>query len=220
MQIGILGVGNIGATPHPTAQRRRAPGEGRELPRPGDHPGRPARLQRTGCPRLRGFADVEALILSVPLERIPELRPLVDDLPANAVLLDTSNYYPMRDGNIAALDEGQVESLWVTEQLGGRTVVKAWNAIGARSFITKATTAGSPDRLAIPVAADSDTDRALGISLVQDTGFDGFDAGTLAESWRQQPGAPSYCTNLTSSQLAVALAATVATRSPREVTSP
>jgi 8-hydroxy-5-deazaflavin:NADPH oxidoreductase len=121
----------------------------------------------------------------------------------------------MRDGNIAALDEGQVESLWVTEQLGGRTVVKAWNAIGARSFITKATTAGSPDRLAIPVAADSDTDRALGISLVQDTGFDGFDAGTLAESWRQQPGAPSYCTNLTSSQLAVALAATVATRSPR-----
>jgi len=53
------------------------------------------------------------------------------------------------------------------------------------------------------------------MSLVEDTGFDGFDAGTLADSWRQQPGAPSYCTDLTRAELSAALSAAVATRSPR-----
>jgi predicted dinucleotide-binding enzyme len=139
----------------------------------------------------------------------------VDDLPAGAVLLDTSNYYPMRDGQIASLDDGQVESRWVAEQLGGRPLVKAWNAITAGPFATKATGAGSPDRLAIPVAADADDDRALGISLVEDTGFDGFDAGPLAESWRQQPGTPAYCTDLTRDELRAALAAAVPGRAPR-----
>jgi MatE len=32
------------------------------------------------------------------------------------------------------------------------------------------------------------TDREVGMALVEDTGFDAFDAGTLAESLRQQPG--------------------------------
>ena len=79
----------------------------------------------------------------------------------------------------------------------------------------KARPAGSTDRIAIPVAADAQTDRELGMSLVDDTGFDGFDAGPLTQSWRQQPGAPAYCTDLTRDQLPVALAAADAARSPR-----
>jgi predicted dinucleotide-binding enzyme len=128
-------------------------------------------------------------------------------------LLDTSNYYPMRDGNIAALDRGQVESLWVSEHLG-RPVVKAWNAITANSFNTKNAAAGSPERIAIPVAADSDDARAVGLSLVDDTGFDGFDTGALRESWRQQPGTPAYCTDLTRDELKTALDAAVPGRAP------
>jgi predicted dinucleotide-binding enzyme len=42
--------------------------------------------------------------------------------------------------------------------------------------------AGSPDRIALPVAADADRDRKVGVTLVEDTGFYAFDAGTLAES--------------------------------------
>lgn len=55
-----------------------------------------------------------------------------------AVIIDTSNYYPHRDGNIAALDHGQVESFWVSAQFG-RPVTKAWNAIPTGSFAAKAT---------------------------------------------------------------------------------
>jgi predicted dinucleotide-binding enzyme len=44
------------------------------------------------------------------------------------------------------------------------------------------------------------------MALVDDTGFDGVDAGTLAESWRQQPGTPAYCRDLDADGLRAALA--------------
>ena len=120
--------------------------------------------------------------------------------------MDTSNYYPHRDGKIDAIEAGQVESAWVVELLG-RAIVKAWNAIGSDSFARKAKPSGSPDRIAIPVAADREQDRKVGMQLVQDTGFDAFDAGSIADSWRQQPGAPAYCTDLTAAEMGAALAA-------------
>jgi predicted dinucleotide-binding enzyme len=107
-----------------------------------------------------------------------------------------------------------VESLWVAEQVG-RPIVKAWNSILADSFAKKGRPAGSPGRVALPVAADRETDRKVGMALVEDTGFDAFDAGTLAESWRQQPGAPCYCTDLAREEMPAALAAAERPRLPR-----
>ncbi|MFF7544484.1 hypothetical protein ACFZCU_12830 [Streptomyces canus] len=45
------------------------------------------------------------------------------------------------------------------------------------------------------------------MSLVDDTGFDPYDAGVLADPWRQQPMGPAYCTELTLDELPAALAA-------------
>ena len=148
--------------------------------------------------------DVDVVIISIPLIRIRDIKPLIASVPAEVVVIDTSNYYPMRDGRIDAIDSGQVESLWVVEQLG-RPVAKAWNAIGSDSLARKGKTPGSADRLAIPVAADRERDRSVAMALVDDSGLDPFDAGSLAESWRQQPGAPSYCTDLTRDELIAAL---------------
>jgi predicted dinucleotide-binding enzyme len=61
------------------------------------------------------------------------------------------------------------------------------------------------DRIAIPVAADNDHDRKVTMSLVNDTGLDAVDAGPLADSWRQQPGAPVYCTDPSSAEIGSAL---------------
>jgi 8-hydroxy-5-deazaflavin:NADPH oxidoreductase len=159
-------------------------------------------------------ADVDVVILSIPLNRLPGIAPLIAAVPADTVIIDTSNYYPARDGRIEAIEAGQVESLWVSEELG-RPVVKAWNAIGSDSFARKGKPAGSPDRIAIPVAADADRDRKVGMALVEDTGFDAFDAGTLAGSWRQQPGAPCYCTDLTREEMPAAHAAAERARLPK-----
>lgn len=41
---------------------------------------------------------------------------------------------------------------------------------------------------------------------MNDAGFDGIDAGSLSESWRQQPGTPAYCTDLGADELRRALA--------------
>ncbi|WP_228000066.1 hypothetical protein [Mycolicibacterium sp. P1-5] len=50
--------------------------------------------------------------------------------------------------------------------------------------------------------------------LVENTGFDAFDAGVLADSWRQQPGSPAYCTDLTLEEMPAALAAAEKDRLP------
>lgn len=206
MKIGILGAGSIGAT---LATKLSRAGHEVKIANSRGPETIDSEIVAAGARAVEAadvVTDIEALIISVPLSRIPAIRPLIANLPSDAAILDTSNYYPMRDGQIQALDEGQVESVWVTEQLG-RPVTKAWNAIGAGSFEAKGTAPGDPDRIAIPVAADREADKAIAMRLVEDTGFDAIDSGPLADSWRQQPGAPAYCTDLTRDEIPDALAA-------------
>jgi 8-hydroxy-5-deazaflavin:NADPH oxidoreductase len=214
MKIGILGVGHIGKT---LVQKLSAAGHGVKVANSRGPETIDADVLAFGGRAVsapEAVVDVDVVILSIPLNRLPELAPLIAKVPSEAVVIDTSNYYPQRDGRINAIEAGQVESLWVAEQLG-RPIVKAWNAIGSESLAKKGTPAGSPDRIAIPVAADREADRKVGMALVEDTGLDAFDAGTLAESWRQQPGTPCYCTDLTRDGMPAALAAADAARSPK-----
>jgi 8-hydroxy-5-deazaflavin:NADPH oxidoreductase len=214
MKIGILGAGHIGKT---LALKLSAVGHDVKVANSRGPETIEADALASGANAVssaEAVKDVDVVILSIPLNRIPSVAPLVADLPAEKVVIDTSNYYPFRDSKIDAIEAGQVESLWVAEQLG-RPVVKAWNSIGSDSFARKGTAPGSPGRIALPVAADREADRKVGMQLVEDTGFDAFDADTLAESWRQQPGAPCYCTDLTKEELPNALASAERARLPK-----
>ena len=214
MRIGILGFGHIGKT---LVERLSAAGHDVKVANSrGAHTIEAAVLASGGraVSAADAMADVDVVILSIPLDRIPGIAPLFTSVSGETLVIDTSNYYPLRDGRIDAIEAGQAESLWVAEQLG-RPVVKAWNSIGSDSFGRKGKPTGSPDRIALPVAADRDADRSVGMALVEDTGFDAFDAGTLAESWRQQPGAPCYGTDLTREEMPSALAGADAARLPK-----
>lgn len=158
--------------------------------------------------------DVDAIVLSIPMARLPEIAGLMATVPAHVAVLDTSNYYPMRDDKIAALDDGQVESLWVSERIG-RTVVKAWNAVLWGSFSDKGLPAGSPGRIAIPVASNDPAAKKIGMELVEATGFDAIDVGSLEDSWRFQPGNPAFCTDLSAEDLRRALPMADSTLAPR-----
>jgi predicted dinucleotide-binding enzyme len=158
--------------------------------------------------------DVDVVILSIPFHRILDVAPLVAGLPSETVIIDTGNYYPFRDTRIEPIEAGQVETVWVAERLG-RPIAKAWNSIVSDSLARRGRTKGTPNRVALPVAADRETDRQVAMALVEDTGFDAFDAGALADSWRQQPGSPSYCTDLTAAELPSALASAEAARLPK-----
>lgn len=214
MKIGIIGAGHIGKT---LSRKLSAAGHAVKVANSRGPETIGADILSSGARAVtapEAVADVDVVILSIPLNSIPKIAPLIRTLPSQTIIIDTSNYYPMRDGRIDAIEVGQVESPWVAEQLG-RTIVKAWNAIGSASLAEKGVASGNPGRIAIPVAADRYEDRQAVISLVEDTGFDGFDAGPLAESWRQQPGAPGYCTDLTRKEMPAALASAEAARLPR-----
>jgi predicted dinucleotide-binding enzyme len=214
MKIGILGTGNIGRT---LIQRLIAAEHRVTFANSRGPETIHADIVRLGGRAVtagKAVQDVDIVILSVPLNRIPQIAPLLAELPSDTLVIDTSNYYPQRDGVIDAIEGGQVESLWVAGQLG-RPVAKAWNTISANSFATKSKPVGSVGRIAIPVAADNDHHRKVAMALVEDTGLDAVDAGSLARSWRQQPGTPCYCTDLTREELPGALAAADAARAPK-----
>ncbi|MEU1191269.1 NAD(P)-binding domain-containing protein [Streptomyces sp. NPDC005859] len=148
----------------------------------------------------------DVIVLATPFGVAGKLAAPLASVPAETVVIDTSNYYPHLSGQIEAVDNGEVESVWNAKQVG-RPVVKAWNAALAETQRTRGVPAGTPGRLAIPVAGDSEEARRVAMQLVDDTGFDPYDAGTLADSWRQQPNSPAYCTELTLDELPAALAA-------------
>ncbi|WP_075004348.1 NADPH-dependent F420 reductase [Stigmatella aurantiaca] len=205
LKIGILGAGTIGKT---LARKLAAAGHDVKVANSRGPETIDAETVATGAKAVtaaEAVQGVDVVILSTPPTALIKIASLLTTLPAETVVMDTSNYHPFRDGRIAAIDAGQVESLWVVEQLG-RPIVKAWNSLVTDSLVNKGRPAGSPGRIALPVAADRERDRRIGMRLVEDTGFDAVDAGTLAESWRQQPGAPSYCTDLTREELPAALA--------------
>ena len=214
MKIGILGTGHIGATLVKTlsAEGHQVKVANSRGPETIDR-----ELLASGAQAVttqEALSDVDAVIISIPLNRITDVAPLIAALPEETVVIDTSNYYPFRDDRIEAIEAGQVESLWVAEQLG-RPIAKAWNAIGSASLATKGQRAGAPNRMAIPVAADRERDREVAMALVEASGFDAFHSGSLADSWRQQPGAPAYCTDLTREEMGPALAAAERARLPK-----
>jgi hypothetical protein len=75
-------------------------------------------------------------------------------------------------------------------------VVKAFNTIGPASLASLGKPAGAAGRAVIPVAGDDPAAKSAVLELADQLGFDGLDAGPLAESWRQQPGTPIYTTDL------------------------
>ena len=112
------------------------------------------------------------------------------------VVIDTGNYYPsLRDGAIPALEQSGIDSLWVEEQLG-IAVVKVFNSILATSINNLGRPKGDINRIAIAVSGDDAKAKEIVFKLVDDLGFDPFDIGTIAQSWKQQPGTPVYCRDI------------------------
>jgi 8-hydroxy-5-deazaflavin:NADPH oxidoreductase len=206
MRIGILGAGRIGGT---LASRLSAGGHTVKLANSRGPETIRELAEAAGATAVHAAAaveDAEVVITSVPFPRVPSLREVALKTPENAIFVDTSNYFSFKDGVIRAVEEGQVESEWVQEQLG-RPTVKAWNNILAGSFASKVTPPRTPGRIALAVAGDDAAFKATAMELVDTTGFDPIDAGSIADSWRQQPGTPAYCTDLTADELRGALAA-------------
>ncbi len=138
-------------------------------------------------------ADVDVIVLAIPYGRVGELPA---GRFAGKVVIDATNYYPRRDGHVAALDDGSTTSSeLVAGQLPGARVVKAFNTIYFQRLRAEGRPAAPADgRLAIPVAADDGAAKRQVSELIDELGFTPVDNGPLADGRRQQPGTPVYNT--------------------------
>jgi predicted dinucleotide-binding enzyme len=205
MKIGIIGAGHIGST-----LTRRLTALGHEVFVANSRG--PETLSKlageTGATPVtsrEAARSGEVVVVTIPEGRVPDLPDdLFAEVPDNVVVVDTGNYYPRRDGRIEEIEGGMTESRWVSKQLG-RSVVKAFNNIRAQHLMELGRPKGDPDRIALPVAGDDERAKSVVSGLVEDLGFDPVDAGSLDETWRQQPGTPVYAADLNAKGIRQAL---------------
>jgi predicted dinucleotide-binding enzyme len=196
MRIGIIGAGQIGGT---LTRRLSKLGHTVFVANSRGPKTLASLAQETGAQAVtvaEAAHGGEVVVVTIPEAKVRNLpKNLFEDVPDNVVVVDTGNYYPrQRDGRIEEIEAGMPESRWVATQLG-RSLVKAFNNIYAQHLMDLGRPAGAPGRIALPIAGDDSRAKAIVMELLDELGFDGVDAGSLDESWRQQPGTPVYATD-------------------------
>jgi predicted dinucleotide-binding enzyme len=193
MKIGIIGSGFIGGT---LVRRLTALGHEVRFSNSRDPETLAELASETGATAVwaaDAAQDADLVILSIPQKNVPDLAAgIAGTRKPGAPIIETNNYYPQqRDGLIEDIEGGTPESVWVSQQLG-EPVIKAFNGIWYKHLLEKGVPAGADKRIALPIAGDDAESKKLVFSVIDELGFDPVDAGSLAESWRQQPGTPVY----------------------------
>lgn len=205
MKIGIIGAGHIGQALTRAAVRNghvvmlansRGPQTLTDLA---------AELQSERGTTAQAAAFGDVAIVSIPYKAIFELDPAEF---SGSIVLDTTNYYPARDGTIARLDKHEATTSDLLQQHLGSSarVVKFFNAIMDVDIPACALPRGSPTRRALPIAGDDAQAKRVASVLVDQFGYDPVDAGTLADSWRFERAMPAYCLPFDARELSAALA--------------
>jgi predicted dinucleotide-binding enzyme len=190
--IGLIGSGNIGST-----VARLAIDAGHDVVLSNSRgPDTLSELVEHLGPKARAATSVEAaaagdiVVVTVPLKAYLEVP--VEPLRGK-VVIDTNNYYPQRDGNIAELDD---ESTTVSELLQAHLpesrVVKAFNNIYFKHLGSLQRPASDPERSVLAIAGDDDDAKKQVTDFFDSIGYDAFDVGPLAEGWRYQRDTAAY----------------------------
>ncbi|WP_321998966.1 NADPH-dependent F420 reductase [Priestia megaterium] len=202
MRFGIIGAGSIGSIISKKLVKnghdvKIADARGIERLEGKELAGTPVRVEDA-------IKNIEVLIISLPMEAMSSIRNIIDQVEEEVIIVDTSNYYPFRDGKIEEIENGMVESVWVSNQLG-RPIIKAFNNLLAHTLENEGTPEGTSGRIAIAIAGNDLSQKQVIMDVVNELGFDAVDSGSLSDSWRQQSGTPAYCTELTKDELTNAL---------------
>ena len=215
MNIGIIGAGQIGGT---LTRRLTALGHKVFVANSRGPESLAGLARETGATPVtvdEAARNRDIVIVTIPEKNIPKLPDdLFKGVSDEVIVIDTGNYYPQqRDGRIDGIEEGVTESRWVSQQLR-RPVVKTFNNIYADHLLRLGRPSGTSGRIALPVAGDDREAKARVIDLLDELGFDGVDAGTIDESWKQQPGTPVYANDFDADGVKKALSQATKDRKP------
>ncbi|RYI97925.1 MAG: NADP oxidoreductase, partial [Actinomycetales bacterium] len=190
--IGLIGAGNIGSTVARLAVQAGYDvvlSNSRGPETLGDLVAELGERARAATPEEAAAAG-DVVVVTIPLGAI-------DQVPAEPlrgkVVIDTNNYYPQRDGQIAALDDESTTTAELLQaHLPESKVVKGFNNINYGALRELARPQGDPERSVLAMAGDDAEAKATVAKVFDDLGYDAHDAGPLSEGWRFQRDLPAY----------------------------
>jgi hypothetical protein len=195
-KIGIVGSGHIGGTLGTLFAKA-----GYEVFFSSRHPEALESLAREAGPKARagtvheaiGFGDV--ILMSLPMKAFPELDAAAKEALKGKIVIDTSNPYPERDGEIA--EEAQREpggtGPFVARLLPGARIVRAFNTVYFEDLGKTVNKKG--ERIGIPIASDDEEGLAAAMELAGNVGLEPVVVGGLATSKMFDVGTAVYATS-------------------------
>jgi predicted dinucleotide-binding enzyme len=145
------------------------------------------------------FGDV--VMLTVPVNAMPDLARDLAPLLAGKVVIDTGNAYEKRDGDAAraATAHPAGSAGWAAALFPKARWVKAFNTVYFKVLESEAHREG--DRVGIPLASDDRDAMDTVAGLVRDAGFEPVPVGALARGKEFEPGTSPYNTGMSAREL-------------------
>jgi 8-hydroxy-5-deazaflavin:NADPH oxidoreductase len=201
-KIGVVGSGHIGGTIGILLARA-----GYEILYSSRHPDTLKDLVRIAGSKARAGTVAEAIafgeviVLSVPLKAIPELDAETKKALRGKIVIDTSNPYPERDGNIAeeARREPGGMGVFVARLLPGARLIRAFNTVYSEDL--KKTMNSQGEKIGIPIAGDDREGLNITAELVKQAGLDPVVVGGLSTSKSFDVGAAVYATSASAKEI-------------------
>jgi predicted dinucleotide-binding enzyme len=194
MKIGIIGSGNIGGNlgkhwakaGHEVLFSSRNPAELGSLVKEANHDSK----ARSVTEAFEANADV--YVLAMPFKGIDKIAELYAGEYADSIILDATNPYPERDGEMAqkVRDANYCASEYTAMKFSTARTAKAFNTIQAKHLKDRAFR--TQDKLAIPFAAQDEESKHIVQQLIEDIGFDAVYVGNLSDTKAMDPDEKLY----------------------------
>jgi predicted dinucleotide-binding enzyme len=187
MRIGIIGSGNVGSALGGVWAKagNEVMFSSRSLAHDKELAAQVGAGARAGTPQ-EAAAFGQVLLFAVPYSAFSDLIKSLDNAYKGKVVINASNPFPQRDGQIAEQAREKGAGLFDAQMLPGAFVVRAFNAVPAAHM---ASAHENPGRIAMPVAGDK---RALAVAtrLIREIGFEPVVVGGLEMAKYLMPGTP------------------------------
>ena len=203
MKIGIIGSGNIGGNlgkhwakaGHEVLFSSRHPDELQSLAREAGGTAKAMSVEKTF------EANADVYLLAVPFKAIDRLAELYAGEYGNKVIIDATNPYPERDGEMAqeVRDSNRNASEYTAMKFGTAKTAKAFNTIYANDL--KEMAFRDTDKLAIPFASQDEDSKMVTQKLIEDIGFDPVYIGDLSKTQIMDPDQKIYGKSVSRTEL-------------------
>ncbi|WP_026838610.1 NADPH-dependent F420 reductase [Gillisia sp. JM1] len=203
MKIGVIGSGKIGGNlgkhwakvGHEVLFSSRHPEELNDIVREAGGNSKAVSIEKA----FEENADV--YLLAVPYKAIDRLSELYAGEYGGKVIIDATNPYPERDGEMAqeVKDSNRNASEYTAMKFNTAKTSKAFNTIHADHLKNRAFK--ETDKLAVPYAAQDQESKEITRKLIEDIGFDAVYVGDLTKTKIMDPDQKIYGKSLNRQEL-------------------